>query len=197
MKNMKFDKNGLIPAVIQDFHNGMVRMLGYMNREAIVETAKTGYVHFYSRSKERLWMKGETSGNFLKVKKILHDCDKDALLILVEPNGPTCHNGTDSCFGNEAWKSEVDFLSKLEEIIHQRWNEDFKKDSYTQKLKQRGVSYMARKVGEEAVETMVEAMNGNKHRFLEESADLIYHLMVLMRHMECKWEDVLNVLKSK
>jgi phosphoribosyl-ATP pyrophosphohydrolase/phosphoribosyl-AMP cyclohydrolase len=197
MKNIKFDQNGLVPVIIQDIHSGMVRMLGYMNAQAIDETMKTGYVYFYSRSKERLWKKGETSGNFLKVKKILHDCDSDALLILAESNGPTCHNGTESCFGNDAWQSEVAFLNKLEEIISCRWEEYANTKSYTQKLKQSGTSYVARKVGEEAIETIVEAMKGDKQRFLEESADLIYHLMVLMRQMECKWEDVLNVLKSR
>lgn len=197
MKNIKFEQNGLIPVIIQDVQNGMVRMLGYMNEQAFKETLNTGYVHFYSRSKKRLWKKGETSGNTLKVKEILHDCDGDALLILVEASGPTCHSGTESCFGNGSWKSDVAFLSKLEEIICRRWEDDSNSKSYTQKLKQSGIYYMARKVGEEAVETMVEAMKGDKHRFLEESADLIYHLMVLMRSMECKWEDVLNVLKSR
>lgn len=197
MKNIKFDQNGLVPVIIQDIHNGMVRMLGYMNAQALEETMNTGYVHFYTRSKKRLWKKGETSGNFLKVKKILHDCDADALLILAEANGPTCHNGTESCFGNDAWQSGVGFLSKLEEIICRRWEEDENTKSYTQKLKQSGTSYVARKVGEEAVETIVEAMKGDKHRFLEESADLIYHLMVLMRHMECKWEDIILVLNKR
>lgn len=197
MKNIKFDNNGLIPAVIQDVHNGMVRMLGYMNAQAIEETKNTGYVHFYSRSKERLWKKGETSGHVLKVKEIRQDCDGDALLILVDANGPTCHNGTESCFGNDTWQSDVAFLGKLEEIICRRWEDDSNTKSYTQKLKQSGIPYVARKVGEEAIETMVEAMKGDKQRFLEESADLIYHLMVLMRYMDCKWGDVMNVLNKR
>ena len=197
MKNLKFDEKGLISVVVQDIHNGMVRMLGYMNNEAYEKTILSNYVHFYSRKRKQLWKKGETSGNYLRVKKILHDCDSDALLILVEAEGPTCHAGTDSCFGREVWMAEVAYLHDLENVIISRWNDNNNDASYTQKLKQSGISFVARKVGEEAVETIVEAMKGERNRFLEETADLIYHLTVLMKQMNCDWSDVCRVLKSR
>jgi phosphoribosyl-AMP cyclohydrolase / phosphoribosyl-ATP pyrophosphohydrolase len=191
-----FDKmpGGLLPAIIQDVQTHQVLMLGYMNEEALRLTRASGLVTFFSRSKQRLWMKGETSGNTLKVSQIQLDCDQDTLLIQVIPGGPVCHNGTDTCWGatNEARY----FLPKLERIIQQR-KTDAPEGSYTAKLFASGMAKMAQKVGEEAVETVIEALGNDRSLFLNESADLIYHLLVLLSAKEVELGEVEMVLKER
>lgn len=179
-KNMKmnFEKlNGLIPAIIQDAETKNVLMLGFMNLEAYNKTVESGKVTFFSRTKNRLWTKGEESGNFLNVVKILIDCDNDTLLILANPDGPTCHTGTDTCFG-EANATGINFLLKLEKIIEDR-KLNPQENSYTSKLFAKGIDRIAQKVGEEAIETVIASKNENKENFVNEVSDLLYHLIVL------------------
>lgn len=189
----------LIPVIVQDEKSGLVRMLGYMNNDAYEKTIQTGFVWFYSRSKQRLWMKGETSGHRLKAKSVLWDCDKDAILILAEAQGPTCHTGKESCFdGTEhASFASPSFLYVLQNIIEEKWESDSDEVSYTKQLKNKGIPYISRKIGEEAVECMAEALQGNTKLFLEESADLIYHWMVLLKAMKVDLKDVEIVLKKR
>ncbi|TDS20761.1 phosphoribosyl-ATP pyrophosphatase /phosphoribosyl-AMP cyclohydrolase [Maribacter caenipelagi] len=181
-KTPDWDKtnDGLIPAIIQDARTKNVLMLGYMNAEALTKTAETGKVTFFSRSKNRLWTKGEESGNFLNLVSIKNDCDQDSLLITVNPVGPTCHTGSDTCW-NEANDSNFGFLSELESTIEQRRTAADGKKSYVASLFGKGINKIAQKVGEEAVETVIEAMDSNDELFLYESADLLFHYLMLLQ----------------
>ena len=184
--------NGLVPAIIQDAVTQKVLMLGFMNREAYQKTVETGKVTFYSRTKQRLWTKGEESGNFLNVVDIKSDCDDDTLLIQVHPVGPVCHTGTDTCWGEEN-RQPVMFLKELQEFISRR-HAEMPEGSYTTSLFQSGVNKMAQKVGEEAVETVIEACNGTNERLVYEGADLLYHLIVLLTSKGLSIEDLANEL---
>jgi len=185
--------NGLVPVIIQNYQNQQVLMLGYMNEEAFAKTQAEGKVTFFSRSKNRLWTKGETSGNFLFVKDILMDCDKDTILIKADPMGPTCHTGSTTCFKEETAKG---FLYELQQTISQRIDEN-DLDSYTNKLFRKGINKVAQKVGEEAVELVIEAKDDNEDLFKDEAADLLYHLLILLKTKGVKLEDVELVLKNR
>ncbi len=188
---IKFNETtGLVPAIIQDFRTLQVLMLGYMNEEAFLKTRKEGKVTFFSRSKKRLWTKGETSGNFLFVKEIIADCDNDTILIKAEPQGPTCHTGSTSCFDEETSKG---FLYQLEQTIAQRIDNNVE-NSYTNKLFKSGENKVAQKVGEEAVELIIEAKDNNDELFKNEAADLLYHFLILLKIKRMKLEDVEEVL---
>jgi phosphoribosyl-ATP pyrophosphohydrolase/phosphoribosyl-AMP cyclohydrolase len=187
--------NGLIPAVIQDDQTNKVLMLGFMNEEALEKTQKTGKVTFFSRTKNRLWTKGEESGNFLNVVSIAEDCDHDTLLIKVNPVGPVCHTGSDTCFKEEN-KEDILFLRYLQDFIARRYME-MPEGSYTTSLFNSGVGRMAQKVGEEAVETVIEAMSGNDERLLYEGSDLLYHLIVLLTSKGYRIEDLAKELKKR
>lgn len=190
---MDFEKmNGLVPAIIQDAVTQKVLMLGFMNHEAYQKTVETGKVTFYSRTKQRLWTKGEESGNFLNVVDIKSDCDDDTLLIQVHPVGPVCHTGTDTCWGEEN-RQPVMFLKELQEFISRR-HAEMPEGSYTTSLFQSGVNKMAQKVGEEAVEAVIEACNGTNERLIYEGADLLYHLIVLLTSKGLSIEDLANEL---
>jgi len=193
---MKIDfssKDGLIPAVIQDNTTMQVLMVGYMNEEAYQKTVMEKRVTFYSRSRKRLWTKGETSGNFLSVIEMSTDCDSDTLLIKVEPAGPVCHLGTYSCFGEEESRG---FLYKLENIISSRIEEDAA-GAYTNKLYKKGINRMAQKVGEEAVELIIEAKDNDINLFMNEAADLLYHLLILLRAKSLQLSDIEAVLSDR
>ncbi|MDX1672158.1 MAG: bifunctional phosphoribosyl-AMP cyclohydrolase/phosphoribosyl-ATP diphosphatase HisIE [Balneolaceae bacterium] len=183
IENLDFDKgNGLVPAVIQDADTYQVLMLGYMNEEALQKTLDEKRVTFYSRSKQRLWTKGESSGHHLELVDLQSDCDDDALLILAKPQGPVCHTGEQSCFYEKQFKPESNklaFLSELENLIKDR-RESMPEDSYTTSLFEAGFDHIVQKVGEEAVELLIEAKNKNDDRFIDEVSDLFYHLLVLM-----------------
>jgi phosphoribosyl-ATP pyrophosphohydrolase/phosphoribosyl-AMP cyclohydrolase len=193
--NFSKSQNGLLPAIIQDSITKTVLMLGYMNKEAFQKTKETEQVTFYSRSKKRIWVKGEESGNFLKLVKIKVDCDQDAILITANPQGPTCHTGTDSCWG-ETNQSHYGFLTELEEIIAERkkTNDD---NSYIASLFREGINKIAQKVGEEAVETVIEAKDENSELFLNESADLLFHFLILLKEKGFSLNDVEAVLKDR
>lgn len=178
--------DGLLPVVVQDAVTLKVLMLGYMNREAYDQTMAQGRVTFYSRSRQCLWTKGETSGNYLIVVDSFVDCDADTLLIKANPIGPTCHRGTTSCFDTP---EDEGFIRRLQAVVQQR-HRDMPEGSYTTKLFIKGVKKIAQKVGEEAVESVVEAVDGNRDRFLYEASDLVYHLLVLMEQMGCSIEDM-------
>lgn len=196
MLNMKidFDKsNGLVPVVIQDNNTMMVLMVGYMNREAFLKTTEDKRVTFYSRSRNRLWTKGETSGNFLNVADIKTDCDNDSLLIKVNPEGPVCHKGTTSCFEEESAKG---FIYTLEQTINQRIDNDIQ-ESYTNKLFRKGINRVAQKVGEEAVELVIEAKDNNIESFKNEAADLLYHILILLKAKGISLLDIEEVLLSR
>lgn len=194
MKQIDFTKgNGLVPVIIQDNATLQVLMLGYMNQEALEQTRKAGKVTFFSRSKSRLWTKGETSGNFLFVKEILTDCDNDSLLVKVNPAGPTCHNGTISCFGADTAKG---FLYHLEHVVSQRIDDD-EKDSYTNKLYRKGINKVAQKVGEEAIELVIEAKDSNDDLFKNEVADLLYHLLILLKTKGTTLQEIEEVLNER
>lgn len=193
--DVNYDKTGLVPAIIQDAETKNVLMLGYMNSEALNVTLETKKVTFYSRSKKRLWTKGENSGNFLNLISISNDCDKDTLLVSVKPEGPTCHKGTDSCWGKKNTEN-YGFLSLLENKINERKNSD-KANSYTKSLFQEGINKIAQKVGEEAVEVVIEAKDNNSKLFLNESADLLYHFLVLLQAKDQELANVVAVLKSR
>ncbi|MDR0792479.1 MAG: bifunctional phosphoribosyl-AMP cyclohydrolase/phosphoribosyl-ATP diphosphatase HisIE [Chitinophagaceae bacterium] len=193
---INFDKffDGLVPAIVQDINTNKVLMLGYMNRASLEETEKTGKVTFFSRSKQRLWTKGEESGNFLLLKNILADCDGDALLIKAEPVGPVCHTGADTCW-NE--KNEADnFLSYLENVIRLRKNVS-PDTSYVAQLFTKGINKIAQKVGEEAVEMVIEAKDENEDLFLNESADLLFHYLILLNAKGYSLSDVIKILKQR
>jgi phosphoribosyl-ATP pyrophosphohydrolase/phosphoribosyl-AMP cyclohydrolase len=185
--------NGLVPVIIQNYQNQQVLMLGYMNEEAFTQTQLGGKVTFFSRSKNRLWTKGESSGNFLIVKDILVDCDNDTILIKADPIGPTCHTGSTTCFKEETAKG---FLYELQQTIAQRIDEN-DVDSYTNKLFRKGINKVAQKVGEEAVELVIEAKDDNEDLFKNEAADLLYHLLILLKTKNVKLEDVELVLKNR
>jgi phosphoribosyl-ATP pyrophosphohydrolase/phosphoribosyl-AMP cyclohydrolase len=194
--NIDFEKmNGLIPAIIQDDQTSKVLMLGFMNKEAFEVTKNTGKVTFFSRSKNRLWIKGEESGNFLHVVSILTDCDNDTLLIKVNPVGPVCHTGADTCW-NETNNGGIGFLNYLQHFIQKRY-EEMPEGSYTTSLFKKGVNRMAQKVGEEAVETVIEAVNGTDDGFLYEASDMIYHLIVLLTSKGYSLDDLGNELKKR
>jgi phosphoribosyl-ATP pyrophosphohydrolase/phosphoribosyl-AMP cyclohydrolase len=185
--------NGLVPVVIQDNSTLQVLMVGYMNEEAMKKTEEERRVTFFSRSKNRLWTKGETSGNFLEVIEILSDCDNDSVLIKVNPSGPVCHTGSTACFNEETAKG---FIYKLQEVIDQRIDGDMT-DSYTNRLFKQGINKVAQKVGEEAVELIIEAKDENTDLFKNETADLIYHLLVLLKAKGVRFEDVEEILKDR
>lgn len=193
-----FNKNpdGLIPTIIQDATTKNVLMLGYMDQEALETTQKTQKVTFYSRSKQRLWTKGEESGNFLKLVDLQVDCDNDTLLVKVNPVGPTCHKGTDTCWAEENIQG-YGFLSTLETIIESRKNDQGNPDSYVASLFRKGINKIAQKVGEEAVETVIEAKDDNADLFLNESADLLFHLLILLEAKNFKLNDVVNILERR
>jgi len=197
---MKIDfsktNNKLIPAIIQDDETKSVLMLGYMNKDSIDKTKKTKKVTFYSRSKKRLWTKGEESGNYLNFISMKIDCDNDTLLIKAKPDGPTCHEGFDTCWKENNYIS-YGFLSDLEKVIEDRYNDINNKKSYISSLFKEGINKIAQKVGEEAVETIIEVKNNKKERFLNESADLLFHLLILLKAKEVKFDDVISVLKSR
>ena len=199
MENVELDytkMNGLIPAVIQDNTTLKVLMLGFMNEEAVAKTEETGRVTFFSRTKNRLWTKGEESGNFLNVVSVASDCDNDTLLIKVNPVGPVCHTGADTCWGEENEESDILFLEYLQDFIDQRKLE-MPEGSYTTSLFQSGTRRMAQKVGEEAVETIIGAMAEDDENFLYEGADLLYHLIVLLSHKGYRIEDLARELKKR
>jgi phosphoribosyl-ATP pyrophosphohydrolase/phosphoribosyl-AMP cyclohydrolase len=185
--------NGLVPVVIQDNKTLQILMLGYMNEEALEKTIKENKVTFFSRSKNRLWTKGETSGNYLYVEEIFPDCDNDSILIKVSPAGPVCHTGSTSCFGEETSKG---FVYKLEQIINQRINTDIE-DSYTNKLYKKGINKVAQKVGEEAVELIIEAKDNNEDLFRNEAADLVYHLLILLKAKNINLQSIEEILKLR
>mgnify|MGYP000748515618 CR=1 FL=1 len=192
--NIDFNKgSGLIPVIVQDYETLQVLMLGYMNEEAFIKTNEDRVVTFFSRSKNRLWTKGETSGNTLVVKDIFVDCDNDTLLIKAQPNGPTCHKGNTSCFDDNTNKG---FLYKLESIINKRIEQDVE-ESYTNRLFKEGINKVAQKVGEEAVELIIEAKDDNIDLFKNEAADLTYHLLILLRSKNITLEQVELVLKNR
>lgn len=193
---LDFNKmNGLVPAIIQDAETAKVLMLGYMNQEAYDKTVATGLVTFYSRTRQRLWTKGEESGNFLDVVSIKEDCDHDTLLIQVHPRGPVCHTGTDTCWGEEN-REPVMFLKELQRFILQR-HEEMPEGSYTTSLFQSGINKMAQKVGEEAVETIIEAANGTNDRLIYEGSDLLYHLIVMLTAKGLSIEDLARELEER
>jgi len=192
-----FNKSGgLVPAIIQDSRSGVVLMLGYMNREAYEKTKKKKVVTFFSRSRQKLWTKGETSGNYLVVKEILTDCDEDTLLIKANPMGPVCHTGADTCFKEINRQHPYEFLRTLEAYIRKR-KKEMPKNSYTTRLFNEGIPKIAQKVGEEAVEIVIEAMKGDQTRLMEEIGDLFYHLIVLATALDVTLEDVILVLKNR
>ncbi len=193
---LNFDKmNGLVPAIIQDAHTAKVLMLGFMNAEAYAKTVESGLVTFFSRTKNRLWTKGEESGHVLRVVSIQADCDQDTLLIQAEPHGPVCHTGTDTCWG-EKNEEPVMFLRELQDFICRR-HEEMPQGSYTTSLFESGVNKMAQKVGEEAVETIIEACNGTDERLIYEGADLLYHLIVLLTSKGYRIEDLARELQER
>lgn len=195
---MKIDfakySDGLVPAVVQDFGTGKVLMLGFMNAEALQETERTGLVTFFSRSKGRLWTKGEESGNHLRLKQLLLDCDRDSLLIKAEPTGPVCHTGADTCWSERNHKD--DFLYYLEDIIRLR-RQSSDSTSYVKSLFDKGINKIAQKVGEEAVELVIEAKDVNQPLFLGEAADLLFHYLLLLQAKNASLTDVVEVLRQR
>lgn len=196
--NIDFNKNndGLVPAIIQDATTKNVLMLGYMNEEAYAKTIETKQVTFYSRTKSRLWTKGEESGNFLNLVAIKNDCDNDTLLVYVNPIGPTCHKGTDTCWKEEN-VSNFGFISKLEKTIEERRTTSDGTKSYVASLFEKGINKLAQKVGEEAVEVVIEAKDNNDDLFLNESADLLFHYLMLLQAKGFTLKDIEEVLKGR
>jgi phosphoribosyl-ATP pyrophosphohydrolase/phosphoribosyl-AMP cyclohydrolase len=196
-KQIDFEKGaGLVPAIIQDVQTHKVLMMGYMNEESYQKTIETGKVTFFSRSKNRLWTKGEESGNFLNLKDLSLDCDKDTLLIQVQPEGPVCHLGTDTCWADENKPSSIDFLLQLQQVIIER-KKNLSEKSYTASLFQKGINKIAQKVGEEAVELVIEAKDDDKDLFMGEAADLMFHYLVLLAAKDYKLEEVVKVLVNR
>jgi phosphoribosyl-ATP pyrophosphohydrolase/phosphoribosyl-AMP cyclohydrolase len=192
-----FEKgNGLVPAIIQDATTKNVLMLGYINEEAYKRTLETGLVTFYSRSRQCLWTKGETSGNVLHLVSIKSDCDSDTLLVSVHPEGPTCHKGTDTCWGESNETEPLQFLSELQDFIERR-HEEMPEGSYTTSLFRDGLNRMAQKVGEEALEAVIEAVNGTPERLIYECSDMFYHLIVLLTSKGLRIEDVARELQTR
>lgn len=196
--NIDFNKNenGLVPVIIQDHITKNVLMLGYMNKEAFDKTVESNKVTFFSRTKKRLWTKGEESGNFLSVVSIQNDCDQDTLLIRVNPAGPTCHKGTDTCWG-ETNDSSYGFLSQLEEVIKNRREAGNSETSYVASLFEKGINKIAQKVGEEAVEIVIEAKDNNDDLFLNEGADLLFHYLILLQAKGFTLQDIVKVLGER
>ena len=194
--NLDFNKNkdGLVPAIIQDDLTSKVLMLGYLNKESLSLTLNKGVVHFYSRTKQRIWKKGEKSGNELKVILIKEDCDNDTVLIKVNPVGPVCHKGDDTCF--KEINESTDFIKKLESVIEDR-KQNPTDSSYVSSLFKKGTNKIAQKVGEEAIELVIESKDNNDDLFLNESADLLFHYLILLQEKGFKINDVVNVLKSR
>jgi phosphoribosyl-AMP cyclohydrolase / phosphoribosyl-ATP pyrophosphohydrolase len=191
-----FDKdNGLVPAIIQDFSTNKVLMLGFMNKEAFEKTQKEKKVTFYSRSKKRLWTKGESSGHFLNVKEIMLDCDNDTLLIKAKPDGPTCHTGNDTCW-NESNKGKTPFIDHLKKVIKDRKTNPTDK-SYTSSLFAKGINKIAQKVGEEAVELVIESKDTNTELFKGEAADLLFHFLILLEEKQIDLDEVIAVLEER
>ena len=197
MNNMRIDfqkySDGLAPAIIQDIRTKNVLMLGFMNEEAYQQTLQTKKVTFFSRSKNRLWTKGEESGNFLQLEKLMFDCDADTLLIQVAPTGPVCHTGSDTCW-NE--RNEIDFIAKLESVITER-KENPSDNSYVSSLFLAGINKIAQKVGEEAVEVIIEAKDNNDELFLNESADLFFHYLILLQAKGYRLKDIELILENR
>ena len=192
--NIDFTKgNGLVPVVIQNINTLQVLMVGYMNEEAFKKTKREKKVTFFSRSKNRLWTKGETSGNYLYVEEILSDCDNDSILIKVNPAGPVCHTGSTACFGDETAKG---FIYELEHVIDQRIENNID-ESYTNKLYKKGINKVAQKVGEEAIELIIEAKDDNIDLFRNETADLLYHLLILLKAKGVNLQNIEEVLKKR
>ena len=195
--NINFQKcGGLVPAIIQDAQTKTVLMLGYMNEESLRKTQETGLVTFFSRSRHCLWTKGETSGNYLHVVSIKSDCDNDTLLIQAYPDGPTCHTGTDTCWGEENKPNPLLFLSELSDFIEKR-HEEMPEGSYTTSLFKDGLNRMAQKVGEEALELVIEATNGTNDRLIYEGSDMLYHLIVLLTSKGLRIEDMAMELMER
>lgn len=196
--NIQFSKyaDGLVPAIIQDQQTGKVLMLGFMNQEAIDATLSQKKVTFFSRTKNRLWTKGEESGNFLEYISMALDCDQDTILIQAKPLGPVCHNGTDTCWGETNTASGIHFLNTLEEVIAQRKNTSTD-SSYVASLFQKGINKIAQKVGEEAVETVIEAKDNNDDLFIGEAADLLFHYLILLQAKGFNLTDITNELKKR
>lgn len=196
-KIIDFEKmGGLVPAIIQDERTGRVLMLGYMNRESYEKTLQTGLVTFFSRSRQTLWTKGETSGNLLHLKSIAVDCDSDALLVKATPDGPVCHTGADTCWGEVNTAQPLAFLSELQDFIETRYKE-MPEGSYTTSLFRDGLNRMAQKVGEEALEAVIEATNGTNERLIYECSDMFYHLIVLLTSKGLRIEDVARELQTR
>ena len=197
MEKIDFTKgDGLVPAIIQDANTLQVLMLGYMNQEAYVKTCHEKIVTFFSRTKNRLWTKGEESGNFLNVVSMSLDCDQDTILIKAIPQGPTCHLGTQTCWAEEKY-TRFGILAELEATISIRLQDGNPDNSYVASLKEKGIEKIAQKVGEEAVETVIEALRSNDELFLNESADLLFHYLILLHAKGCTLEDVLLVLENR
>ena len=197
IEELDFNKqDGLLPAVVQDARTRQVLMLGYMNREALEKTLETKLVTFYSRSRQELWTKGETSGNYLHLTEIKEDCDKDTLLVRALPDGPVCHLGTDTCWGEENRYDPAIFLEELETLLRER-KEQRPEGSYTVRLFNAGIRKIAQKVGEEAVETFLEAESGTTEDFLYEAADLLYHLLTLLVAKDLSLADVVRELERR
>ena len=197
MMDIDFDKlGGLVPAIIQDATTKNVLMLGFMNEEAYHKTVETGKVTFWSRTRNCLWTKGETSGNFLNLVSIQNDCDNDTLLVKVNPIGPTCHTGTDTCWGETNDANPLLFLTELQDFIEKR-HEEMPEGSYTTKLFKDGVNKMAQKVGEEALETVIEATNGTSDKLIYEASDMMYHLIVLLTSKGLRIEDIAEELHKR
>lgn len=192
--NLKSEKyaDGLVPAIVQDAKTRTVLMLGYMNREAFESTTRTGNVTFFSRSRQALWVKGETSGNYLKLVSVIEDCDSDAVLVLANPTGPTCHSGATTCFG----EMEMDTLAQLESVIADRRANPIE-DSYVSKLFAKGINKIAQKVGEEAVEVVIAAKDNDIEDFKNEAADLLFHYLILLNAKGVSLDDVVEVLKKR
>lgn len=188
--------NGLVPAIIQDAKTKNVLMLGFMNEEAYEKTLKTGKVTFWSRTRNTLWTKGETSGNFLELVDIKTDCDNDTLLVRVHPHGPTCHTGADTCWGEDNDEQPLMFLSELQDFIEKR-HQEMPEGSYTTSLFRKGVNKMAQKLGEEALETVIEATNGTNDALIYEASDMLYHLLVLLTDKGLRIEDIALELRKR
>jgi len=197
MKELDFDKmGGLVAAIIQDHVTHKVLMMGYMNKEALKKTQDTGLVTFYSRTRKKLWTKGEESGHFLKLVSMKEDCDQDTLLIQVNPNGPVCHTGHDTCWFDVNKQDDMDFLKYLQDFIDRR-KKEMPENSYTTSLFKKGVRRMSQKVGEEAIETVIGAMANDDENFIYEGADLLYHLIVLLTSKGFRIEDLARELKKR
>ena len=192
-----FEKmGGLVPAIIQDAKTKNVLMLGFMNQEAYEKTLETGKVTFWSRSRNQLWTKGETSGNFLELVSIQNDCDNDTLLVKANPMGPTCHKGTDTCWGEENTENPLLFLTELQDFIEKR-HEEMPEGSYTTRLFKEGINKMAQKMGEEALEAVIEATNGSNEKLIYEVSDMFYHLIVMLTSKGLRIEDIAKELKKR